>query len=1458
VSLLAPLALGFLALAIPLVLLYFLKVRRRDRSVSSLLLWHATRREQQTTAVFQRFQRDPLLALQLLALLLLGIALARPVVSGSDSGAQKVVVVLDTSVSMTAGDVAGSRFAAAQQGALDVVRRLGATAEVTVIEAGISPRVTAAPSRDHANAATAVRTARAREFPSRLPDAIRTARALVSQDPGAEIHIFTDGTHPPTDPADRDDPRLRWHGVGRGSDNVGISGFAVRRNSFATAEHQAFLSLVNFSHSEKSFSFKIDLDGRVLATRSVSLAPEVRRSIVLPFSHEGGGLLTARLSVADDLAADNTAHAVIPPPRKIAVLLVTGGNPFLEHELRADPYVAVEIRRPAQYRGGMEGFDVVVVDGVSPPAIGRGRFILVNSAPRDVPIEVLSRMERPVVLDWDRSHPIMRHVDPAKVAIEDALRIRPLAAGKALIDSASGPLIYLVEEPDRKVLFVGFDLFKSDFPLHVAFPLVIANAIRWLHPAGLDYGSFQVAAGHPIQLPVESGVTSAWVRTPHGRRAPARIVHGVLSFPDTDEVGVYTVETERGETRIAVNLADAHESNLTPRPLPAPTATTAPPPAPIAVHREQWALFVLAALLVLLLEGVLYWRRQTGGRIRLPWSTGDRVSLGLRAALVAVLIAALFQPKLPRWVDHINVVFLLDQSDSMTQAARDRAWRFVREATAHMRSGDRVGLVVFGQEPVLAQELAEVRELSRPTVTVAGRETNLFQAIHLGLATLPGGGANRLVLLSDGRQNAGSAIIAARAAREAGTDVFHVPIQPMLDQEVLLESLIAPDEVKIGEPFEARVVAWSEREARGRLSLYHNGDFVGSQVVNLNPGKNVFGYRQSLDKGGVHVFQAGIEVEGDTIAENNRAVATVAARGRPTVLLAEKNSEQAASLATALRSQHIDVTVVPPERIPQDAAGLRRYDGLILSNVSSLKLSRPQMAQIRDYVRDYGGGLIMVGGEESFGVGGYFRTPVEEALPVTMEVKQKLEIPSLAVVLAIDRSGSMAMSTDEKVTKLDLAKEAAHLVVDLLDDRSEIGIMSWDTEFTWDAPVQSTKNRAAVHRAIASIRAGGGTDGYPALREAYRVLFDRPAVVKHVLFLSDGQMTRSDFHGLLSRMAKDKITVSAIAVGSDSDVQLMRELGKWGKGRYYYTEDQQTLPRIFALETQLASKAALIEQPFRPRIVAPEHEVLQEIEWKTSPPLGGYVATTVKTKADLVMMTHQEDPLLATWRYGLGRTAAFTSDAKGKWGVLWLRWSGFGQFWAQLVRWTLRTGTPGDTVTTVKRTDGIGEVTVDAVDPRGDFINFLEAEVGVVTPDRSRLVVDLEQVGPGRYRGRFPAPREGVYLVGVSQRQGGRMLGSQLAGMVVPYAQELRELGADEQLLSEVSEVGGGSVLTAPAQAFVNARRQSRIALPMWPWLVGAALLLLLPDIASRRVGFGFVGGVLRRLGGRQPEREAA
>src|SRR2546428_4752537 len=452
---------------------------------------------------------------------------------------------------------------------------------------------------------------------------------------------------------------------------------------------------------------------------------------------------------------------------------------------------------------------------------------------------------------------------------------------------------------------------------------------------------------------------------------------------------------------------NAEESNLAPHPLPA-SSGHGPAAAPVPVQRELWPLFVIVAVVLLAGGGLLYWRRQSAGRLQLPFGPGDRWALALRAALVVVLCLTSRRPTLPRWVDRMTVVFLLDLSDSVSLASRERAYRFVAEAAKSMKSGDRNSVIAFGEQAVVDQPLAARPGVERPKSQVDGHGTNIFQAIQLALAMLPPGQANRIVMLTDGRQNAGNALAGAQAAKDVAADIYYVASPLTFTQEVVAEALVLPHEVKFGEPFQAKVVVWSLKDTEGRLSLFRNSEFLGSQVVRLSAGKNVFSYRQSLDASGIHVYQAAMEVEGDTIEDNNRAVGAVLVRGRPQVLLADRDRSHAQSLAGALRSQNIDVTVVEPQQIPTDLAGLQKYDGVVLSNVSSLKLTRPQMAYMRDYVRDYGGGLVIVGGAGSLAPRGYYRTPIEEALPVTMGVKQKAEIPSLAVVLPTDRTGSRA------------------------------------------------------------------------------------------------------------------------------------------------------------------------------------------------------------------------------------------------------------------------------------------------------------------------------------------------------------------------------------------------------------------------------------------------------------------
>jgi hypothetical protein len=385
-SFLSPLALLVAGLSVPLLLLYFLKVRRREIKVSSVLLWDTALRDREASTFFQRLQRDPLLILQILALLALTVALARPTVTVSGHGNKRVVIVMDSSASMRATDVDPSRFALAQRQALAAVGHLGEGAEVMVIDAGVQPRVVVPFTRRHDEVVAAIRSLEARDLPNRLGEGVRTARALVGQDPRAEIHVFTDGGHPAALQAQGDDVRVRWTGVGQRSRNVGITSLAVRRNYFGTFNSQAFMSVANFSPEPQTFSLALTLDGETLAEKTLTLEPDVRRALVVPFTDPGGGIVRLRLDVSDDLQADNVACAVLPPPRQISVLLVSPGNLFLEKALKTDPQVTLEVKSPDEYQGGMAGFDVVVLDTANVTRVGNGRFVLVNAVPQDVPL----------------------------------------------------------------------------------------------------------------------------------------------------------------------------------------------------------------------------------------------------------------------------------------------------------------------------------------------------------------------------------------------------------------------------------------------------------------------------------------------------------------------------------------------------------------------------------------------------------------------------------------------------------------------------------------------------------------------------------------------------------------------------------------------------------------------------------------------------------------------------------------------------------------------------------------------------------------------------------------------------------------------------------------------------------------------------------------------------------------
>ena len=475
----------------------------------------------------------------------------------------------------------------------------------------------------------------------------------------------------------------------------------------------------------------------------------------------------------------------------------------------------------------------------------------------------------------------------------------------------------------------------------------------------------------------------------------------------------------------------------------------------------------------------------------------------------------------------------------------------------------------------------------------------------------------------------------------------------------------------------------------------------------------------------------------------------------------------------------------------------------------------------------------MIGGENSFGLGGYYQTAVEDALPVRVRSEKKKDTPSLGMVLAIDKSGSM------EGEKIDLAKEAAIAALELLGEKDYVGVVAFDGAAYWAVKLQSAGNRIGIAQTIETIEAGGGTSIHPALEQAYDALTQVPATFKHTVLLTDGKSQPGDFAGIVDNMVDGLITVSSVAIGEGADTALLQDISRWGRGRYYFTNDPYDIPQIFTKETMTASKSSLVEEPYLPQVFR-ANQVIRSIDWEASPFLFGYVVTTPKATADVALVTEKGDPLLALWQYGLGRSAAFASDAKSRWAADWLGWPDYARFWAQVVRGTMRfTRSQGNDTRVAYRGDR-GSITVDNVDENGRFVNGLDSTVQIVEPGLELENVTLEQTAPGRYEAEFPMEEMGSYLFQVRQTTPGDgeedVYSEYTRGYTISYQPEYRRLATNEDFLRELAEITGGGFNT-PLEEILHVDQSDAVPSrkPLWPNLLVAALILFLFDVTIRR-----------------------
>ena len=819
------------------------------------------------------------------------------------------------------------------------------------------------------------------------------------------------------------------------------------------------------------------------------------------------------------------------------------------------------------------------------------------------------------------------------------------------------------------------------------------------------------------------------------------------------------------------------------------------------------------------------------------------VQATLRSLVLAGLAIALARPS---WVTHtskVATVALVDVSDSISDKQLDAARHYVDQLAAAEGNGD-LQVVTFAEKPRLVRA-KDGQALSAAIArhAGAGAGTDVQAAMQLAYGLFPDGYLPRIVVISDGNQTQGDVAVEAYRAKELGVHVSWRTFAKDQTAEVRVAGVTVPDEIKVGQPYDVTAEVWSTEPQKVTLALqqdeFPNG-LEPQKTVDLREGKNLVKFKSQADHAGATTYKLRlVKYEHDTETKNNAAVMTAPVKGKPHILYVEggilREPGSAGYLQRALETEDIDVTVRPPSGLPETAKALEPYDLVMISDVPASLMGVGQMQALNTYVKNMGGGLIMAGGEDSFGSGGYERTTMETMMPVRFDSEKVKEQPDIALVLVIDRSGSM------NGPKLEAAKESARATTEVLSPNDIISVVAFDSEATVLVRPTRAANKMRISNDIARLTSGGGTNIYPALKQAFDILQGINAKVKHVILMTDGEAPSDGIAELVQDMHASRITVSCVGV-QGADRGLLTMISEAGEGRLYMVDDIGSLPKIFMQETQEAQKSQLVEDLIHVR-VAKRVEAIEGTNVENAPPLHGYVSTKPKPTSETILISDLGEPILARWRYGAGTTVAWTSDVKNRWSVDWIRWNGYPKFWAQVIRSTMRRKVYDSYDLYAKVADGRADVTVDAIDSGDHFVNELDTELQVIDPASNKVIekLPMPQTAAGRYTADFKIQKYGSYLLKAVHKRDGKTVAESTGAVALSYPLEYLRTTPDLDPLRHAARVSGGHDQATPEQVWNNEGEKVSYTQDLWPYALLAVVALFLLDLYAKRVRlFGY------------------
>lgn len=867
---------------------------------------------------------------------------------------------------------------------------------------------------------------------------------------------------------------------------------------------------------------------------------------------------------------------------------------------------------------------------------------------------------------------------------------------------------------------------------------------------------------------------------------------------------------------------------------------------------QPWWLLGLLLLIPIVLMGLRSLKALS--RIR------RSLAIILRMLVLIIISVLLARPMLGEKSEKLTLIAILDRSQSIPQGLQKASISFLSEAIETRKPTDQLAVIDVSEVAAISKLPSYDDTIRQRNTSLTGRQSRLSAGIQMAMAIAPPDSATRILLISDGNETEGNLTEAAKIAAANNIPVDVLPLRYSYDREVVFKRLVAPSRARSAQSITLRFVLSSTANSRGRVLLNLNGKPVDldpdssdvAVAIELKPGTNVKTISLPVGTSGMHEFEAFFvpdDPDQDGILRNNRAGAMTFVTGPGHVLVVDTDGSTGSAIIRSLQEANIDVRYCGADEFPPNLTRLLDTDAIVLVNTDNSNFTYNQQEMLCRYVEDLGGGLIMVGGPDSFGAGGWIGSPLAEILPVDLDPPQKKQLPKGALVLIMHACEMPRGNYWGKTVAIAAVKSLSRLdLVGILD-------YGWNAgDSNWVFPLAPAGDKKQVISAIKQMQMGDMPDFHAPMQAAYNKLKDCDAVQKHMIIISDGDPSPPSPQ-LLNQLKQAEITCSGVAVfpHSSADVQSLLRIAKVTGGRFYNVKDPSSLPQIFIKEAKIVRRPLIIEETFSPRVTFGLSEIVKGIP-SSLPKLDGYVLTGPKGGlTQMILSSPKGDPILATGQAGLGRCVAFTSSADSRWASSWVQWSGFRRFWEQTIRWASKSSHPGDCEIFSDVRGRNVTVSVEAVDASGNFVQFTDIAGQVIDPEMTTRELPLSQVGPGMYRAEFQAPTPGSYLVNLRYKKLGEKgkTGIVQSAITVPYGVEFRDLSDNAALLREVAHVTGGRVLKPdPTQADLFAKTGVKFpetAIPLTKPLILIWLVVFLLDVAVRRIALD-VRAVAKRV----------